>query len=420
MSMKLLVKKVIKRNPHLKCLILFLVLFLNQGVIFLSAQVINDSINDGPYFYVHKKQVSALIIQNGLKKEEQVTQEKFGELSGIFGFKFDYEDLLVNHQKKLDYSKKFMMVDSIAVLSDIHGEYDCYIDILKIAGIINEDLSWKFGRGHLVILGDIFDRGEMVTEILWHLYGLEKQADNSGGKVHILVGNHEMLVLSGNQDYLCPKYRQVETISGISYKNLYAQNTVLGNWLRSWPVVITINDILFVHGGLSPELVQNKISVTDINRIFTEKIIGKSLSVNRSRSIQTLNKMSIDYSYSDTDMALTNDNNSSSVSYPENRNSSDAEFEKMALLSQNNGPLWYRGYFNNAGIHEKEIDLILDFYNKKHIVVGHTSLTNIQSLFETKIIGIDASQESNMPSQMLLYLNGSFFKYYLNGRIEKL
>jgi len=100
-------------------------------------------------------------------------------------------------------------------------------------GIIDKNLNWKFGTGHLVVLGDTFDRGDMVTEVLWHLFGLEKQAAKAGGMVYVLLGNHEALVLNKDLSYLNEKYKEVEVISNTNYFDLYSENSVLGRWLRN-------------------------------------------------------------------------------------------------------------------------------------------------------------------------------------------
>ena len=50
---------------------------------------------------------------------------------------------------------------------------------MKSLGIIDKNLNWKFGKGHLVVLGDIFDRGSMVTEVLWHLVWVRKASFKS-------------------------------------------------------------------------------------------------------------------------------------------------------------------------------------------------------------------------------------------------
>ena len=153
-----------------------------------------------------------------------------------------------------------------------------YTDILQANGVIDKDLNWKFGKGHLVYLGDAFDRGDRVTELLWHLFTLEKQAEKAGGMVHVLLGNHDDMVLSGDQRYMNEKYRKVEELTKTNYSDLYSENSVLGKWLRNKPVMITINDILFVHGGISIDMVRMKLPVKQANKLFSGKIIGKDYS----------------------------------------------------------------------------------------------------------------------------------------------
>ena len=49
------------------------------------------------------------------------------------------------------------------ILSDPHGRMDLMVELLKSHKVIDSDLEWSFGRNHLVVLGDVFDRGEDVT-----------------------------------------------------------------------------------------------------------------------------------------------------------------------------------------------------------------------------------------------------------------
>ena len=105
----------------------------------------------------------------------------------------------------------------------------------------------------MVIVGDIFDRGPLVNETLWLLYKLEQQAEAAGGKVHVLLGNHEYLVFQNDLRYINRKYRIVSALFKTSYTDLYGPNTVMGRWLRSKNTVIKINNNTFVHGGISKE-----------------------------------------------------------------------------------------------------------------------------------------------------------------------
>ena len=64
--------------------------------------------------------------------------------------------------------------------------------------MIDADYNWIFGTNQLVIIGDVFDRGVDVLPIYWLIYKLEKEAEDAGGKVTFLIGNHETMVLGND------------------------------------------------------------------------------------------------------------------------------------------------------------------------------------------------------------------------------
>src|SRR5690349_20848000 len=84
------------------------------------------------------------------------------------------------------------------VVADTHGEYQILVAMLRTHKIIGPDLKWRFGRGHLAVLGDVFDRGPNHLEILWLLYELDAQAAAAGGGVDFVLGNHEVMALRGD------------------------------------------------------------------------------------------------------------------------------------------------------------------------------------------------------------------------------
>jgi hypothetical protein len=70
----------------------------------------------------------------------------------------------------------FKTAGKIFVIGDMHGEYTRTAEMLRNYGITDELGNWTWGDGHLVFMGDIFDRGSEVVEALWMIYRLEKQA----------------------------------------------------------------------------------------------------------------------------------------------------------------------------------------------------------------------------------------------------
>ena len=149
--------------------------------------------------------------------------------------------------EKPDYSG----VTRMFILSDIEGNFAGLRRLLMAGKVIDSAINWTFGNGHLVLTGDFVDRGAMVTEVLWLIYSLEDKAKAAGGYVHFILGNHEIMNMSGDLRYVNPKYMEAAGLLNKGYTSLYGDSAEIGRWLRTKNVMEKINDILFVHGGVS-------------------------------------------------------------------------------------------------------------------------------------------------------------------------
>lgn len=89
----------------------------------------------------------------------------------------------------------------IVVVGDLNGAYDVLLDILRGTKLINRRLEWCGGRSELVQLGDLFNRGEGALQALRLLLRLQRQARKDGGKVTVLLGNHEVMTALGHEGY---------------------------------------------------------------------------------------------------------------------------------------------------------------------------------------------------------------------------
>ncbi|MEQ9007674.1 MAG: metallophosphoesterase, partial [Ekhidna sp.] len=134
----------------------------------LSKAIGQEALNDGPYIFIEDQQLVEKSVVEGVAVRKELT---------------DAYDTIFRVQPSI-----FTGVDKIAALSDIHGQYDLAVEILRNNQIIDAELNWSFGDGHLVIVGDIFDRGDKVTVALWLIYELEQQARAVDGRVHYLLG----------------------------------------------------------------------------------------------------------------------------------------------------------------------------------------------------------------------------------------
>lgn len=270
-------------------------------------------------------------------------------------------------------------VSKIFAVSDIHGEFDAFVQLLVNAGVIDEELKWAWGDGHLVVLGDVFDRGDKVTECLWLIHRLELEAREEGGRVHFLLGNHELMVLQGDLRYVNEKYMEGPISgAGISYDDVYGPDTEFGRWLRTRNTAITLNDILFVHAGLGMAVVDRDLSIEEINE---EARSGIDLRT----------------------YALVLD-------------------DMPGFLFESAGPLWYRGYYiPQDGLYAlattEEVEAILDHFDADAVVVGHTDIGTVQSLHDGKVFGIDVSLDKLGSLQGLLWEGGTF--YLVTGAGER-
>ena len=94
--------------------------------------------------------------------------------------------------------------------------------MLKNSSIVDESLDWIGGNTHLVQIGDVSDRGPDTLDIVRHLTKLEKQAKRAKGRVHVLIGNHEMMNITGDLRFVHPgEYAAFVTRDSEQYQNDY-------------------------------------------------------------------------------------------------------------------------------------------------------------------------------------------------------
>ncbi len=83
--------------------------------------------------------------------------------------------------------------------------------------------------------------------------------------VHIVLGNHDIMNLSGNFKYVGSSYHIAAAAMGYAYEDLFSKSTELGRWLRSKNLVEKLDDLLIVHAGISPEVNALKLPIHELN-----------------------------------------------------------------------------------------------------------------------------------------------------------
>jgi hypothetical protein len=183
----------------------------------------------------------------------------------------------------------------IVVIGDLNAAYDALVEILRGTRLVNRRLEWTGGRAELVQLGDIFNRGSGALQALTLLLRLRREARRSGGRVTVLLGNHEAMTALRHEGYcsegeylafataaerrawparvhralrrlarqrpqgvvlpLEPRLEawKIEHVPGrTALRRALGPKSKLGRALRALPVAHVSQGALFVHAGLLP------------------------------------------------------------------------------------------------------------------------------------------------------------------------
>jgi hypothetical protein len=263
--------------------------------------------------------------------------------------------------KKEEIPCEWTDVERIVAVGDVHGDFGQFAKVLRAAKVIDAKNRWIAERTHLVQNGDVPDRGPDTRKALDLLMELEEQAKEAGGKVHALIGNHEAMMMTGDLRYA--HRGEIESFGGRQkLLEAYSPKGKYGKWILTHNTAIKINDILFVHGGISPRYAKRPLK--EINRAVRSELAAGRKGQN-------------------------------------------------TVIADPGGPLWYRGLAMNAGAAlDALVKPALEFHKVKRIVIGHTPTKgNIKVKGGGKVIQIDVGMCAYYggPAACLLIEKGEFF-----------
>lgn len=270
----------------------------------------------------------------------------------------------------------------IVAIGDLHGDNDAWLAVVQGSGLVDSKGRWSGGSATLVQMGDIVDRGPDSLKIIRHLQKLQREAPRKGGKVVVLLGNHEAMMMTGDYRYVHPgeiaafadkeskarrervyeankaaleaaykannpnmspeaireAWMKTKPLGLLEYEFAWSAEGELGKWAVNNPAVVKLGDTLFVHGGISAAFASRQI----------DHINHEAAAALKAR-----------------------------------------DGSPTAIINHPQGPLWYRGLIVRGGgdeatiaptpagataplTIEQEIDLVLNSYGVRRIVVGHT------------------------------------------------
>ncbi len=304
-------------------------------------------------------------------------------------------------------------VERIVAIGDVHGDYDAFVSLLRTAKLIDRGTSWTGGMAHLALPGDYLDRGKDSRKVIDLLMELEPRAQKAGGRVHALLGNHETMNIYGDLRYVVKadydafrgpnsqdlreaalevaltaqrltdgpqvdaaafrkKFEEEHPLGWVERREAFSAEGKYGKWLRQKNVIVQINDMIFLHGGISPKYAS-----------------------------WTLNSI--------------NDGVHAEL----------ADFSKLngGVTTDQDGPLWYRGLAESPESDRAvadAVDVFLQNRQARHMVVGHTPQVAVLPRFQGKVILIDVGLSAFFggPPAFLLVESGKYYAVHRGAKLD--
>jgi hypothetical protein len=360
--------------------------------------------------------------------------------------------------------------ESVVAIADVHGDFDDFVAILRRTGLIDKQNHWAGGRTTFVQTGDLLDRGPKPREVMDLMMALEKEALQGGGRVVSLLGNHEMMNIMGDLRYVVPmnyasfvdgnseqrqkaaygeymKWRGSHAallaelpqpmelteaewmarhpLGFVEQREAFGPKGKYGEWLRGHDAVAEIDGVIFLHGGIHPDLAKTKLEA--MNKRIHDEIkafdTSKEYLQNEHVVLPFFNLQEINNVLQAEVIAELK----SRVPATDERQAKIREFLKFQdwLSVRVDGPLWFRGYdkwTDEDGA--PQASKVLEANKATHVVVGHTVQQGgrIRPRFGNKVFLIDTGMLSSYypgggPSALEICGDAKFIAVYLDQQV---
>jgi hypothetical protein len=316
-------------------------------------------------------------------------------------------------------------VERVVAVGDVHGACQSLESILAEAGLIDDELTWSGGATHLVLLGDVVDRGPESKRALALIMRLQAEATIAGGHVHFLLGNHEVMNLVGDLSYTSDaefaafakqedkkerkaafkrtlrfsishngdlgKMRKVFTKrypeGYFGHREAFSPDGIFGAWLLDQQILVIVNGVAFVHAGLSPMLLE--VDADQINQVAMGEL----------RRLVEAQWQLIELGVLTPEMSFKDQIDRISAMLPDGVDPAAAQqparqmFEAAGgMVFRRDGPLWYRGSALNPEPGEAALVAeVLAHLGADRVVIGHTPVhtDRITTRFDGEVVLAD-------------------------------
>ena len=268
-----------------------------------------------------------------------------------------------------------MITSRIISIGDIHGDFKIFKRLLYMCGVIDISGNWTGGTTIVIQMGDTIDgkrpgvkmdkmyiqeSGEL--EIILYILMLDSQAKLHGGRVISILGNHELYCYylddKDKKNYI-RDYVKKSDIDVFKYHKIDRDKFLMPGetggklFARTRPLILQIGEFLFIHGSITDALIKHnldingKVNINKINNDVSSWLMGKT------------------------------------------------KVPKYLEDMDENNPIFSREYSDKKNISDFKCNKIskqlMKFYNAKHVVMGHSSYSTINSTCKRMLIRTDVS-----------------------------
>ncbi|MFT5450746.1 MAG: hypothetical protein ACI9N9_000226 [Enterobacterales bacterium] len=273
------------------------------------------------------------------------------------------------------------------ISSDINGDLNKLKTHLKTIRLIDIAGNWIGEDAHFISLGDILhtdnDKQPSARKIIDLLIKLQIQAEEKGGKVHVLMGEKELHQLQGNWGTLTAK--RIEQFSDIypdkdginGYQQAFSLTAKYGQWLAELPFVIKVNDQLFTHAGISKWI--KNTALDELNKKLRSELIS---NINTWTALTRSSKLAYNTPISDR-LTIVSE-------IPDSPNKTLYLSSLKSLAITRMGPMRYHGNEICHPYFEKDLlSAKLKYWKTSRLWVGHA-------------IGSDKKAHKHLNDQLML------------------
>ncbi len=323
----------------------------------------------------------------------------------------------------------------IVAVGDVHGDLAAFKEVLREAGVLDAAGAWTGGETVLVQVGDLIDRGPSMRGTLDFVMELEQAAAKRGGRAVPLLGNHEVMNLTGDLRYVAPAnyaefadagsekrradaWRQVRDLrrrrasqlgrpeppSGqeareawlqahppgfLEQREAFGPGGRYGRWLRAKPALFVAQGTAFLHGGLSPALAGTPLEEidrrvhedfaafdADVARFVKEGLILPFFDL--QEMVQAVREELVALTAAETAARAAAEQAGTTYAPPAADVGRRANYERFLdwrswTINSPDGPFWFRGFAQWSDAEgDFEMPRLLSAAGVDRFVVGHT------------------------------------------------